>query len=137
MKVKQAAEPKEPEEAKPYAETGVPVFSKVYQKSILKDADKGKRLVVGTVGKTHSSQVRVSIATWRGQRKVELHECTAIVDGVFFPVGGGVKVNVEQFPELLAILNGVPEMLSQCVKKPKPKTKRKATTNENVDDVSI
>jgi hypothetical protein len=61
-------------------------------------------LTIATIQKSHSSQLRISLACWRGSRTVELQECSATVPGMFWPTASKVVLDVEHLPELIAAL---------------------------------
>jgi hypothetical protein len=50
---------------------------------------------IGAIQKGHSSQLRVLISEWRGQRKVELRDYTAVIADVYFAGGAGVTLDIE------------------------------------------
>jgi hypothetical protein len=60
--------------------------------------------VVTTVEKSATTELRVSLTTWRGAHKVELHECTAIISGVFLPTGSFVSIDLSRLAALISAL---------------------------------
>jgi hypothetical protein len=60
--------------------------------------------IIATIDKSRSSQLRVSITQWRGQRKIELRELTAVIPGTFFPTSAGVTAPIECLPDLVAAM---------------------------------
>ena len=61
-------------------------------------------LTVAEIPKSVSSRLRVSIATWKGEHKVELRDLTATIPGTFFPTRDGVTLDVARLHELIAAL---------------------------------
>jgi hypothetical protein len=60
--------------------------------------------VIGSVPKSHTSQLRVSVSEWRGERKLELHETTRVMGEAFFPAGTPVTLSIDKVPELIELL---------------------------------
>ena len=61
----------------------------------------GPSTTIATISKSRSSQLRVSISEWRGQRRAEIREATALIPTVFFPTSAGVSIDVRQLPALI------------------------------------
>jgi hypothetical protein len=61
--------------------------------------------VIGSITKSNSSQLRISISTWRGERKLELRECTRVFGKTFFPAGAPLTMDLDRVPELIALLS--------------------------------
>ena len=68
-------------------------------------ARKQASTVIGSIPKSHASQLRVAVSEWRGQRKVEFRECTKIIGEVFYPVGVPLTLEIDKVPQLIALLN--------------------------------
>jgi hypothetical protein len=60
--------------------------------------------VIGSIPKSSSSQLRVAVSDWRGERKLEIREATRIVGETYFPAGAGLTLNLDKAPELIALL---------------------------------
>jgi hypothetical protein len=63
--------------------------------------------VVGEIPKADCSQLRVAISEWRGERKIELRECSRVFGSIFFPTGVPVTIPIDKLPELIALLQKV------------------------------
>jgi hypothetical protein len=61
--------------------------------------------IVGEISRGHSSQLRVAVSTWHGQRKLELRECTRLFGETFFPAGTPVTIDIDKVPQLIALLS--------------------------------
>jgi hypothetical protein len=46
----------------------------------------------------------VLISEWRGQRKVEVRDYTAVIADVYFAAGAGVTLDIEHLPKLIELL---------------------------------
>jgi 4-hydroxy-3-methylbut-2-enyl diphosphate reductase IspH len=60
--------------------------------------------VIGSIPKSSSSQLRVAVSEWRGERKLEIRETTRIVGETFFPAGAGITLDLDKVPELIELL---------------------------------
>jgi hypothetical protein len=60
---------------------------------------------IGSIQKSHSCQLRVSVSTWREQTKVEISDFSAVIPGTFFQAGNGITLDINLLPELVAILS--------------------------------
>jgi hypothetical protein len=58
------------------------------------------RELVATIDKSHSTQLRVMFSEWRGQRKIEIADFTAIVAGVYSQAGAGITLDISKLDEL-------------------------------------
>jgi hypothetical protein len=62
-------------------------------------------LFVAVVEKGASSQVRVTLAKWRGQGKVSVREfAPGAIAGTFWPTAKGATIDVDKLPELIKAL---------------------------------
>jgi hypothetical protein len=61
--------------------------------------------IIGEISRGHSSQLRVAVSQWRGERKIEIRECTRLFDQTFFPVGKPLTLDIDRVPQLIAILS--------------------------------
>jgi hypothetical protein len=61
-------------------------------------------LLVASIDKTASTQLRISLSTWRGQHKVELSDLSAVIAGTYFQTGNGIAIPIEKLAELIAAL---------------------------------
>jgi hypothetical protein len=55
--------------------------------------------------KSGSSQLRVAISEWRGERKLELRECTRLFGETFFTAGTRLTIDIGKVPELIRLLS--------------------------------
>ena len=60
--------------------------------------------IVAAITKSRSSQLRISISDWRGQRRAEIREATALIPSIFFPTSAGVSIDVRQLRNLIEAL---------------------------------
>jgi hypothetical protein len=66
-----------------------------------------KNQLVAAIDTGRSHQVRVVLATWRGQVSVQLRPASATVPNVFMPCGAGVTLPIEKLPELIEALHAI------------------------------
>jgi Transcriptional Coactivator p15 (PC4) len=59
---------------------------------------------IAEIDKSHCSRLRVSIDSWRGTVLVDVRECTANIPGCYWPTSMGVRISIEQLPELIRAL---------------------------------
>jgi hypothetical protein len=67
----------------------------------------GKNQLVAAIDASRGHQVRVVLATWRGQVSVQLRPYSATVPDVFMPCGAGITLPIEKLPELLEALHTI------------------------------
>jgi hypothetical protein len=56
------------------------------------------------VPKGHTSHLRVAVSEWRGEHKLELHECTRVVGEVVFPSRTPITLNIDKIGQLIELL---------------------------------
>jgi hypothetical protein len=61
--------------------------------------------VISTIPKSNASQLRISISTWRDERKLELRECTRLFGETFFPAGAPLTIDLDRVPQFIALLS--------------------------------
>jgi hypothetical protein len=61
-------------------------------------------VVLGSIPKSNSSQLRVAISEWRSERKIELRETTLLLGSTYFPAGVGVTLDIDRVPLLIDLL---------------------------------
>jgi hypothetical protein len=61
--------------------------------------------VLGSIKKSNASQLRISISTWRDERKLELRECTRLFGETFFPAGAPLTIDLDRVPQFIALLS--------------------------------
>jgi hypothetical protein len=72
--------------------------------SAVKTTRRSNQVLIASINKSHSTQLRVSLSTWRGQRKVDLADFTSVVPGTYFQSGSGVSLDISKLPELIDAL---------------------------------
>lgn len=66
-----------------------------------KPSRRSNQVLVATIDKSHSCQLRVSLTTWRGTTKIELADFTSVISGIYFQAGAGVSIDISQLRHLL------------------------------------
>jgi hypothetical protein len=65
---------------------------------------RSNQVLIGSLDKSPSCRLRVSLSTWRGQTKVELKPCSATIPGVPMPCGPGIALPLDRLPQLINAL---------------------------------
>jgi hypothetical protein len=65
------------------------------------------KFYVRSISKDQTTELRVLLTEWRGQRKVELRDYTAVIPGCYFPAGAGVTLPLDKLDELIDALKAV------------------------------
>jgi hypothetical protein len=60
--------------------------------------------ITGEIQKFHCCRLRIGISSWRGQHKVELRDCSALIPDIYFPDANGVTIEISKLPELIEAL---------------------------------
>ena len=60
--------------------------------------------IISTISKSRSSQLRVLLSEWRGQRRAEIREATATIPNIYFNTSAGIMLDVRQLRDLVAAL---------------------------------
>jgi len=59
---------------------------------------------LAVITKSGTAQVRIFVTEWRGQRKIEIREYTAVIPRTYFQSGGGITLPLDKADELVAAI---------------------------------